>query len=110
MTTQAFLYKQDDVLKVPAMKITYLIVPAMTDQAGQCRIVARKHLDDHIFKPSALDNYRNDPDAWYEAGLMDSRGKVVCLDDAVFADDMKLDEPLRAGLVYTYDEETKLPA
>jgi hypothetical protein len=83
-------------------RTTYLIVPALTDLAGQCRIVRRPHHGDLPAK--ALQCYRNDPDSWEEAGLMNSRGRIVCLDapPAVYAD-MQNDEPLAAGLVYTYD-------
>ena len=52
---------------------TLYIVPALTDIAGQCRIVARDY-----FEGSARDNYRKEPEQWREVGLMNSRGKLVC--------------------------------
>lgn len=79
---------------------TYLIVPAMTDQAGQCRIVRHPGR-----KACALADYRLRPDEWSEAGLMNSSGKLVCLDaPAELHEEMKGDEPLAAGLIY-YSED-----
>lgn len=95
------------------MKATYLIVPALTDQAGQCRIVRR----DHELVPSpGLTDYRRNPDLWREAGHMTSRGRLIALGGAHGEDmnkvwhDMKQDEPLMAGLTYTYDATTWEPA
>jgi hypothetical protein len=58
------------------MKHTALIVPAFSDMASQCRIVAR---DGEI--ADALRDYRANPRAWREVGLMDSRGTLVCCED-----------------------------
>lgn len=78
---------------------TVYIVPAMTDLAGQCRIVARAGEVD-----CARDDYRANPDAWKEIGLMNSRGKLVCLTAApAVVDEMKSCEPLMAGLVFEFD-------
>lgn len=86
------------------MKVTYLIVPALTDQAGQCRIVRTFHDDD---QDRALSDYRRTPDLWDEAGVMSSRGRIVCLTalPQIYSD-MQADEPLAAGLTYTYDANT----
>jgi hypothetical protein len=54
---------------------TYLIVPAWSDQAGQCRIVVRNGLP-----ADALADYRATPDYWIDVGLMNSRGELVYLD------------------------------
>lgn len=91
------------------MRVTYLIVPAVTDQAGQCRIVSTTHDNLSRFRP-ALADYRDNPDLWQEAGLMNSRGRLVCLDALPqVLEDMRRDEPLHAGLTYTYDLETGEP-
>lgn len=82
------------------MKGTYYIVPAMTDQAGQCRVV---HRDGHW---AARESYRENPAAWHEAGLMNFEGKIVCLECPRYIwDQLKADEPLMAGLIITYDTE-----
>jgi len=72
----------------------YYIVPALTDQAGQCRIVFREG-----FTGSARDDYRSQPDAWSDVGLMNSRGQLVCLQaPAQVAKEFKDCEPLMAGM------------
>lgn len=78
---------------------TYLIVPAFSDMAGKCRIVSRdgKH-------PDALRSYREDPSRWLDAGLMNSRGELVCLDSPALAAEMRADEPLAAGVIYYHEE------
>lgn len=77
------------------MATTIYIVPAWSDQAGQCRIVAR----DDDFAGTARDNYRAEPDKWREAGLMNSQGKLVCFDGSDAArQELKDCEPLMAGL------------
>lgn len=83
------------------MKTCYLIVPAWSDQAGQCRIVSRTH---EIKHPSPLQHYREFPSQWGEVGIMNSQGKLVCLDapDAVIQE-FKDCEPLAAGLTLTFD-------
>jgi hypothetical protein len=84
------------------MTTTYLIVPALTDQAGQCRIV---RTTTQLGRCRPLDHYRRWPDDWSEVGLMSSRGYLVCLDaPAGLAADMREDQPLMAGLVYTTEE------
>lgn len=73
---------------------TALIVPAVTELANRCRIVARAG-DIH----SALQDYRNNPDAWSEVGLMDSRGQLVCCENiGNLVEEFKACEPLMAGL------------
>ena len=78
------------------MTTTLLIVPAWSDQAGQCRIVAR-----HGTPFKALQDYRENPDPWLEVGLMDSKGYVRCIVPG-FAS-IKDDEPLVAGTSYYFD-------
>lgn len=88
------------------MKVTYLIVPAVTDQAGQCRIVKRLH-EDGVFTPSrALADYRSSPDLWRDAGYMNSRGEIVCLDCShpSHLRSMRRDQPLMAGTTYSFTE------
>ncbi len=79
------------------MTTSVYIVPAMTDQAGQCRIVAREGK-----VSSARDDYRRNPDAWHEIGLMNSRGMLVCLsaDNLAVVEELKACEPLMAGLEF----------
>lgn len=83
------------------MTTSVYIVPAMTDQAGQCRIVAREGS-----VRSARDDYRRSPDAWKEIGIMNSRGRLVCLsaDNLAIVDELKSCEPLMAGMQFEVDE------
>lgn len=74
---------------------TYLILPAWSDQADQCKIVSREGR-----YPQALLSYRETPELWSEAGIMNSQGKLVFLDDKELFFEMQAQEPLAAGLVY----------
>jgi len=76
----------------------FYIVPALTDQAGQCRIVTRR-VDNKI---DAADSYRASPELWAEAGLMSSSGKLVCLNDAHAFTAMAESEPLSAGVQFNF--------
>jgi hypothetical protein len=77
---------------------TILIVPALTDQGGQCRIVK----SEGEFK-DALHAYRNRPEVWKECGLMNSRGQIVWLEvpKGTHAE-IKSCEPLMAGSQFIY--------
>lgn len=89
------------------MKTQYLIVPAWSDQAGQCRIVARSHEQQH---PNPLQHYRQYDSQWKEVGVMNSQGKLVYLDaPAAVVQDFKDSEPLAAGLTFAFDavEQTR---
>jgi len=57
--------------------VQYLIVPAESDVAGQCRIVCRHHSIKH---ETPLTHYRQYPEQWSDVGLMASNGTVRCLD------------------------------
>lgn len=59
------------------MLTTYLIVPALSDQAGQLRIVSREH--DNKFRVE-LSDYRRNPELWKEAGLVNTDGKLKCIE------------------------------
>lgn len=76
----------------------YFIVPAVTGVAGQCRIVVRETDQ----KVDARRSYWLHPGLWQEAGIMSSRGDLVCLDDAEAFRDMKGCEPLMAGMQFEY--------
>ena len=79
---------------------TIFIVPAWSDQAGQCRLVATS-----TFKSvgDAKRDYEHYPDKWREVGIMNSQGKLVCFDGtAKERDDIKASEPLMAGLVFEF--------
>lgn len=80
-----------------ALKNVFYIVPAWSDQAGQCRIVARQ-VEGRI---DAGASYRATPELWAEVGLMNSRGKVVYLTDKHAFEEMSQDEPLMAGMQYS---------
>lgn len=72
---------------------TYYIVPAWSDQAGQCRIVARRGRHEN-----ARQDYRAHPECWKEVGLMNSLGKLVSLDaPAATVQEFRDCEPLMAG-------------
>lgn len=79
-------------------KRTALIVPALSEQAGQCRIVAANGEF-----PSPLAAYRRDPRPWEEVGTMDSRGKIVALDPCPHLRRALADaEPCMAGMTVEY--------
>lgn len=83
------------------MKTCYLIVPAWSDQAGQCRIVSRTH---EVIHPKSLQHYREFPSQWGEVGLMNSQGKLVCLDaPPAVIQELKDSEPLSAGVCWSFD-------
>lgn len=87
------------------MITTYFIKPALSDQAGQCRIY-RKHFGERDGAPSSVTrDYDADPGGWREVGLMNSRGRLVCLDaEPHIIEDIKTCEPLMAGLHFTYGD------
>lgn len=59
-------------------KVTLCIYPAMTDQAGQCRIYAMPYPMRPGQRPwDILLEYRS---AWREIGLMGSDGRIICMD------------------------------
>ncbi|RQR65425.1 hypothetical protein DIE18_02950 [Burkholderia sp. Bp9125] len=90
------------------MKVTFYIVPALTDIAGQCRIVACNASLKEIAGEarSVRDHYSKYPQQWKEAGVMNSHGQVVALDAPphVWAE-LRADEPLMAGVTYEVDVE-----
>ena len=80
---------------------TIYIKPALTDQAGQCRIYSTQA----IFNSTAGRHYDQHPHLWNEVGIMSSRGKLVCFDGPDFQRQDLLDcQPLMAGLTFTYSE------
>lgn len=85
------------------MQGTLLIVPALTDQAGQCRIVGYPGTD--YPGDNALRSYREHPSLWKDVGMMNSRGALVCLEPDYGAcggwDELKACEPLMAGMELT---------
>jgi hypothetical protein len=87
------------------MRVTYLIVPAVTDRATQCRVVAKQHED---LPGPGLADYRRDPDSWREAGIVNARGELVCLDctHPSHSHSMKRDQPLYPPTTYTFVEDT----
>lgn len=81
-----------------AVSSTLYIVPACTDQSGQCRIVGFRGTTS-----SARDCYEANPGLWVEAGLMNSRGELVCLSDefAEFRQELLDSQPLMASLQFS---------
>lgn len=81
---------------------TAFIVPAMTDQAGQCRIVAALG---HV--PDPLSAYRADPEPWFEVGTMTSRGNLACCERIGTLEEQLIScGPLSAGLVIYFNAPT----
>lgn len=75
---------------------TVYIVPAWSNQAGQCRIVAREGFIEH---PSR--DYKEHPSSWTEVGSMNSRGELVCLSAIGEAfREIKCCEPLIGGMTF----------
>ena len=84
------------------MTTTIYIAPAMTPQAGQCRIYA---CEGPMIR-SARDHYRTFPGLWKEVGIMNSRGNLVCFKGTPKQrEDLTNDQPLMAGITYTYEDE-----
>ena len=82
------------------------IKPAATDQAGQCRVYAKDFGGVDDAPTSITRDYDADPGSWREVGLMNSRGRLVCLDAAQdILEDIKSCEPLMAGLHFTYGDQ-----
>lgn len=78
---------------------TLYIAPALTSQAGQCRIYATEAL----FNSSASSHYVRHPELWHEVGIMSSRGRLVCFSGTgEQRRDLTDDQPLMAGITYTY--------
>nr|QMS47938.1 hypothetical protein WG33_0137 [uncultured bacterium] len=77
------------------MKVTYLIVPAVTDMASRLRIVKCRH---DLAQAPGLREYREHPEMWQEAGYV-SRGRLIC-----HANGMRRDEPLLPPTTYTFIE------
>lgn len=74
---------------------TYYIVPAWSDQAGQCRIVSFEGDPEN-----APRHYKENQASWKEVGLMNSRGDLIYLNASPEAiQEFKDCEPLMAGLV-----------
>ena len=107
------LFHRNQTLNTICMPIgTLYIVPAVTDLAGQCRIVGRRGQ----ISGAARDSYRADPSAWMEVGLMNSKGELVCLEEEFGAaggwDELRDSQPLMAGsefLVVLSDIEIDRP-
>lgn len=78
---------------------TVYIVPAWSDQAGQCRIVARKGLI-----PDPRSDYAENPGCWFEIGLMSSSGQIRCIQaPAKVYEELRHSEPLAAGNVFQFN-------
>jgi hypothetical protein len=81
------------------MKTVY-IVPALTDQAGQCRMVATVTFTS--IRNPAMD-YRDYNDKWRECGIMNSKGKLVCYDGKPEESaHIQSCEPLMAGMIFEF--------
>lgn len=75
---------------------TIYIVPGITNQAGQCRIVATEG-----WYGSPRDSYEKFPNGWKEIGIMNSDGRIVCLETGPqVTADIKACEPLMAGAFF----------
>jgi len=77
---------------------TVYIVPTLTTQSGQCRIVAAAGLF-----TSPRDSYKAHPELWKEIGIMNSAGKIVCLQAGPHTTtEIKDCEPLMAGSFFSF--------
>lgn len=83
------------------MKTTLYIHPALTDQAGQCRIYATEAYTGGMYIGR---HYEQHPELYREVGIMNSRGKLVCFDGPAYQRQDLIDcQPLMAGTTFTYD-------
>lgn len=80
---------------------TVHIVPAFSDQAGQCRIYARP--GNH---PDPARHYLHEQDQWHEIGIMDSKGNLRCIEPKY--QELSHEVPLRGGATYYFDEDGKV--
>lgn len=86
------------------MMMTAYIVPAQTDMAGYCRVVAR-----HGKIENPQEDYREDllrkQRLWREVGLMGSTGRLLCIDSELSGLGMEMREcqPLMAGTVWYFE-------
>jgi hypothetical protein len=79
---------------------TVFIVPAWSDQAGQCRLVATSTFTS---VGDAKRDYEHHPDKWREVGVMNSQGKLVCYEGTpTEREEIRSCEPLAAGLVFEF--------
>lgn len=79
---------------------TLFILPALTNIAGRCRILAAQG---RIDAPHS--SYKNYPQLWREVGLMNFEGKVVCLEAGPQTwQEIKDCEPLMAGAFFHVED------
>lgn len=83
------------------MPRTLYIAPAMTDQAGQCRIYS---IEGKAHDAALL--YRQHPNLWKEVGIMNSRGQLVCCEVAF--QEIRDMEPLMAGMAIEVGDDGKV--
>jgi len=90
-----------------ALTFCVYIVPAWSDQAGQCRIVGR-HVSDEVAKTlNARDSYREAPNLWAEVGHMTSAGKLGSFSGSpALLEELVNCEPLMAGIVFKFPSST----
>lgn len=84
------------------MTTTVFIVPAPLGHTGNCRIVVREGK-----VASANADYRKNPGAWKEVGVMNAEGRLVNIDadrDDII-DELRFCEPLYAGLAFEVEDE-----
>jgi hypothetical protein len=86
--------------------VTYVVVPAWSDQAGQCRIVARVHDQGEAAVRPGLQDYRRNPNKWWDVGLMGSDGTIRCLqarpnERAIINEAV----PIMAGTAFHFERE-----
>lgn len=85
------------------MSVTIYIHPALTDQAGRCRIYVKG-----AKVPNARDDCRANPSDWHECGLMNSRGEVVAfIGPRQVYEEIKSCEPLMAGTTFHFEGPDK---
>jgi hypothetical protein len=82
------------------------IAPASGERHYPQARIYRAEFDGSINSAGIRAHYRNHPERYTEVGLMNHRGKLVCFDGTPQQrEDLTNDQPLMAGLVYTYDDE-----
>lgn len=81
------------------MRYTALIVPAWSNLASQARIVSAPGRVER-----ALVEYRENPAAWRDVGIMNSRGELVCCENhGTLRAELLACAPLAAGYVIEYE-------
>ena len=76
---------------------TIFIAPSFSDQSGQCRI----YKTEIAFISDVSKHYSKYPELWFECGLMNSSGRLVCFAGTEYQRQELIEcQPLIAGTTF----------